>query len=60
MTRDIEPRIGRLEEAAIGGERVQIRPLTDAPAHLRQAHSFVQATAPGRVILWLDAADGRA
>ena len=60
MTRNFEARITRLEEAATGGERIQVRSLNEAPVHLRQTQSFLQPAVHGRVILWLDGQDARA
>jgi hypothetical protein len=59
MSKNLEARIARLEEAATGGERIQPRPITDAPAYLRQPQSFTQPLGMGRTILWLDDADIR-
>jgi hypothetical protein len=55
----LEARLARLEGAATAGDKITVRPLSDAPAHLRQAHSFVQSLGGGRVIIWADEADMR-
>jgi hypothetical protein len=57
---NVEGRLAKLEEAATFGERFVVRPLSDAPAHLRQRQSFVQTIAAGHLILWADNADLRA